>query len=520
DFRRFGGSLIHFGDNPLDASGGVVLGLKATGTAKLKLEFEDINKKKVTVLAEGLTNNFQNYKVTAQLLALAEVSGFDITQIKVIAIVVDDTVSGSKLAQGTVEVNTRGLRLGLEVSPETGAYNASLNTPLPNNPGASEIEPGGHNTVTASSQPDADTFVINYNLANGIDDDFSKWGGIFINWGLNTTKLFDLSSLPDETLVLGLSATGTNRVKVEFIVGEDSNPADGKLDTDANNFLVHEKKVTVIVNGVTGNLQNFKFSRALLEQAGVTGFDPSRIAAMAIVVDDTLSGSKTAIGNLTLNVPGFIVGGSAVLPQVLPDSTLTPETMPRLPGFPPNTIVKPDDPSTPGEDNASFITKSQGHRGVLLNYSTVVTDENPKPGNFVGAGFTYDNFGTTEIETVDFSTLTDISFGIRGDVDQVKFEILDNMVIGQHPDGTDQYRKVELRLTGINPVLEKVWTINVAQYLEGKIDLTHVRLIYFVVEGENKQGMLEVNRWPGTPIINVPGPVLPAANLTAADIIS
>ncbi|MBI4367813.1 MAG: hypothetical protein HY588_00300, partial [Candidatus Omnitrophica bacterium] len=151
------------------------------------------------------------------------------------------------------------------------------------------------------------------------------------------------------------------------------------------------------------------------------------------------------------------------------------------------------------DGNPSTITGSQGLRGVSLEYNT-------DPGDFVGAGFAYDDFGTNSIETFDLSGLTDLSFGIRGDEGTVKFQII---------DGQDQ--KAEVLLTGVSSAIEKVWTINIAQYIAGKIDLTDVRVMYFIVEGAGKQGVLEVNRLAGAPIINVQGPIEPSDDLTEAD---
>jgi hypothetical protein len=111
-------------------------------------------------------------------------------------------------------------------------------------------------------------------------------------------------------------------------------------------------------------------------------------------------------------------------------------------------------------------------------------------------GFAFDDFGTPGIESRDLSGLGKMTFGIKGGVTQVKMEVVD-----------DQDHKASIQLTGIRPVIEQVWEIPVALF-QNAVDMTHVRLIYYIVEGAALTGRLEVNTQP------LPaGPSCPPASL-------
>jgi hypothetical protein len=132
-------------------------------------------------------------------------------------------------------------------------------------------------------------------------------------------------------------------------------------------------------------------------------------------------------------------------------------------------------PGSGGATDAATATE----RGVLVTYNTGT------PG-WAGGGFSYDNFNTTAIESGDLRTLTNMVFGIRGDATSVKLEVVD--ASGQ---------KAAVYLRNIKKDTEQFWSIPMA-LLTG-IDLQHVRLIYFIVEGAGQQGELRINRIPLQP---------------------
>ena len=185
----------------------------------------------------------------------------------------------------------------------------------------------------------------------------------------------------------------------------------------------------------------------------------------------------------------FDQDGRLIGESLSPDLTLTPGTMPRLPGLPVPTGINTDDPTTPEiEFPSGPVTQSVGKRGAFLNYTTVPSVAFPEPPNFVGAGFSYDDPRTPSvIETFDFSGLTDLSLGIKGTPTRVRFE-----VVTQTP-GEIGERRASVYLNGVSDVTEQVWTIPI-DLLEG-VDMTHVLYLYVIVEGENLAGTLEVNRW-------------------------
>ncbi|MBI3267051.1 MAG: hypothetical protein HYZ67_08415, partial [Chlamydiae bacterium] len=133
-----------------------------------------------------------------------------------------------------------------------------------------------------------------------------------------------------------------------------------------------------------------------------------------------------------------------------PSTTLTTADITELPGNPRIARVAP-------EGNSSGVSSTS--RGVELFYDTNV-------GGWAGGGFTFDDFGTYDIETVDLSGFTQLVFGLKGGTDKVKFEIV---------DGDDH--KASAELSGILPDQEQVWTIPTSM-LQG-VNLTKVRLIYF-----------------------------------------
>jgi ribosomal protein S28E/S33 len=135
-------------------------------------------------------------------------------------------------------------------------------------------------------------------------------------------------------------------------------------------------------------------------------------------------------------------------------------------------------------------------RGALISYDTNV-------GGWAGGGFVFDDYLTVPVETQDLSEFSELVFGLKGDANAVKFEIVD-----------DQNRKASVQLVDLSPTQEQVWAIPVS-LLQG-VDLTRVAYLYFIVEGGGQVGNLEVYRIPslnGNPVIG-PSPVLTVTDIT------
>ncbi|MFH1799986.1 MAG: hypothetical protein ABH891_03955, partial [Candidatus Omnitrophota bacterium] len=237
------------------------------------LVLEDAQGDKVTVRV----NVDGRVEVTNALVQSAGVAAFNADQIAFLSIVVDDPLATT----GTLTITTAGLAYTPAVDPGTGPV--SDFSGMSPKPTASGMEPAGHDTVTSFTQTSPNQYSFNYNLANGIVGDFSKWAGSLIGFG---TGSLDLSG---QDLVLGVSGTGTSKIKVELISGTG----------------VNEKKVVIVLQGLTGSSQFYRITQAMADAAGVTGFDGTAIKHIAVVVDDQLSGSPTASGALTIAVNGL-----------------------------------------------------------------------------------------------------------------------------------------------------------------------------------------------------------------------
>ncbi len=286
--RLFGGMLLGFGDNPYDATNGIVLGFNTTGTSALNVEFVDGGNRKVTVRVEGLNNTDKKYEFTKALLESAGIPGFNVADIRSITVVVNDVVTGSATASGSVKFLTNSIAFTPELSTTTTDALTDLSALQP---AAGELEPcatanqdpctsGTLNTITTFEQTGNGTVKFNFDLGNGSDDGFRRFGGTLLNFGSN---FVDTTS----GVVLGFKASGTTALNLEFIDNTG-------------------KKVTVRAEGVAGgSFTKYKIDKALLESAGIPGFDATKIAIIGVVVDDILTGSKTASGSVEINTQGL-----------------------------------------------------------------------------------------------------------------------------------------------------------------------------------------------------------------------
>ncbi len=287
-FRRFGGALLNFENNNLNADSGFKLGLTATGTSEIKLDFVDVNDRKVTVRVQGLSSTLRYYLFNKSLFELAGVPGFDGTRIKAVAIVVNDQVT-APTAAGSIGILTNGLKVD-PVAPQTGSAVTDFRD-FGVQPSVGELEPcavigqdpcqGTLNTVTSFNQADHTQVAFNYNLGNGSDSGFRRFGGSLINFG------DDALNLSSADLILGFKVSGTATINVEFVDGNDN-------------------KVTTRVTGLSAAaFQHYRFSAALLNSAGIAGFNVANIKAIAIVVNDNVAGSTTASGTVEMRTAGL-----------------------------------------------------------------------------------------------------------------------------------------------------------------------------------------------------------------------
>ena len=207
------------------------------------------------------------------------------------SLVIDDVMAGSKTATGLLLF----VLTGLHFEP------IAINTVDPvtdfssKQPEASELEPcsvagqdpctsGSLNTVTSFNQDSPDHFGFDYNLGNG--SSAGRFAGSLIDFGNSTWN-------STTAIVFGMRATGTTKALMDAI--------------DING-----KKVTVQIPNITFNYQNYKITKALLDSAGIPGFDATRIQFFAIVINDTVTGSPTSFGTMEINTRGFSFGPPSV----------------------------------------------------------------------------------------------------------------------------------------------------------------------------------------------------------------
>jgi hypothetical protein len=186
----------------------------------------------------------------------------------------------------------------------------------------------------------------------------------------------------------------------------------------------------------------------------------------------------------------------------------------------PSTTLSETDISVPGNPSsmplAPFgdqVTVTQSARGFRFTYNTETqgvdhTTQYPdiEKDGWAGAGLVYDNLGTASTkEYYDLSSTTQIILGIKnvsGDCQRVKLEVVDA-----------SGNKSALYLDGLVLNQEKVFSIDLSKMV-GNANMARVSYIFFVVEGHNRTGTVEINRLPvsGTNWIE------PSSSLTTSDI--
>jgi len=257
----------------------------------------------------------------------------------------------------------------------------------------------------------------------------------------------------------------------QLVVGLKGNPSQVKFEIVDD----QDHKASVHLTGIRSDKEQFW----AISTSSLQGINLAKTRLLYFIVEGV-----NQTGDLSIN---FDINPTLFGP-VNPSTTLTTVDITNLPGNLDITRVGP-------EGNPSGVWETS--RGVTLQYDTTV-------GGWAGGGFTYDSFSTlsTSIETGDLSGFKQLVFGLKslkGTTDRVKLELVD-----------DKDRKASIHLTGIRSDMEQVWAIPVSS-IQG-IDYTKVSLIYFIVEGANQTGQLEINR---ISIPSTPSPPVPAGWMRA-----
>ncbi len=458
DFRRYGGAFLNFGSTPWDPTTPVVLGLKATGTSQLHLEFSDITGKVVKIYVNGLSSTFQKYKITKDLLDAAGTPGFDSTKIKSIDIVVDEAATGSKTSQGVIEVNTQGLFFTPFLSPDSTKTAANVSSPagIKNLVSFDSNTPSPEGTVTLS-QLSGSRFNLNYDLTNA-----GSFGGSISSFDDFSTLGKEFQNLTGQTLIFGLKDAG-----VPTAVTLQLEDASGQKDQ-------------IILNGVDGTERFFSVDTALFD-----GINLNQVTGIVFILEQ----SKLTDPTSTLEVR---LGGHPFIPTATPDPTKTaadvssPIGIKNLVGF---------DSNPPNPDATLTFTQASSSRFNL--------DYNLTPaGSFVGSITSFDDFSTVAKETKDLSN-TSLVFGLK--------DAGAPSIVLQLEDATG--KKDQITLSGIDGT-ERFFNINTSVF--DNVDLTQITGIIFVVEQSkttDPTSTLEV-RLGGHPFVPA---VSPDATKTAAD---
>ncbi|MFH1190229.1 MAG: hypothetical protein V1682_06015, partial [Candidatus Omnitrophota bacterium] len=276
----------------------------------------------------------------------------------------------------------------------------------------------------------------------------------------------------------------------ELVVGLKGTPGMVKLEVKDKDG----KTAAVYLTGIKSDVEQ----RWIIPLSYLTaqGVDLANIAMINCIVEGT---DKT--GTLEFN-------RSDTSMWVEPSAALTIQDI-NLPStglnYPSQTAIAPND--------AQITNLAISERGITFNYNTEAPAGSPEANidGWAGAGFTYDNLNTADvIESFNLKGAlgnSPLVIGIKGDSGSIRLEIVDKN--GQ---------KDAVLLNNVSASQENIWSVSLAKF-QG-VDLNNVSYIYFVVEGANKTGHMEINRFansvfiPADPAMTSANVNLPAAGLT------
>lgn len=178
-----------------------------------------------------------------------------------------------------------------------------------------------------------------------------------------------------------------------------------------------------------------------------------------------------------------------VVYTLTPEDDLFPWDLDRF-GLPEETVFWPTTVYPQGSRAQETITDE----GLRFHYTT-------GEAGWAGAGFAFDDFMTDEIETADFTGVDEFLFGLDlGELNRIKVEFVDaddhkHAVYLDIEHSAEEDLFFRLPLSGLRYV-----------------DLSRIRLIYFIVEGINYFGEVEIFVNPADQ------PFRPTPGLTPADL--
>ncbi|HLD50038.1 MAG TPA: hypothetical protein VJC08_02455, partial [bacterium] len=309
-----------------------VLGLNGPNGAKAKVEIKDTTGKTAKFLL-NLAGSLKNYTLTLSGDVLP--SGFDISKIDSIAIVMDRGLANSTGNTGTLNVRVAGLDYAPVITGTT--FDANTLTTEPNFPG---ISAGGGRTNPADasdglgtvSQVSSGEFNFSYDLNGGAS-----------NFAFATIDIPGANggTLPD-SFVIGLNGPNGAKAKVEV------KDATGKI---ADFYLT-----------LTGTLKNYTLT---LSGDGIpAGFDRTKVDVVNVVMDRGLTNFTGNTGTLNVRTLGLDYA------PVITGTTFDANTLTTEPNFPGLSAgggrTNPAD-AADGIGTVSQISSSEFNFGYNLN---------------------------------------------------------------------------------------------------------------------------------------------------------
>ncbi|HCM42285.1 MAG TPA: hypothetical protein DIS66_03095 [Candidatus Omnitrophica bacterium] len=301
---------------------------------------------------------------------------------------------------------------------------------------------GINNLVVFASKPKATQATASLTQSSpsefGVVFDVSKnnsYAGSITSFDDFGTTIVETRDLSHMQITLGASlSAGTGTIKVEI---EDKK---GKKDI-------------AYLHGVNGSEQFFSFNADIFTKVDLTAIKNINF----VIIEDFVT-VKTAV--LNLNVGDNPYAGPAFSPNpALDPNTVVPNSPSPLTGF---TVGGAYDPSPSSGQSAET--------GVTVN----ITGGEP----WGGVAVTYDDFSSTEIESIDLSASSSLTFVVQGNYPSLKLEIED-------VDGN----KAFIRLGGVTTAAQ-AWQIPLWAFKD--VDFSRIRILVYVVEGAAQDGQITV----------------------------
>lgn len=332
-------------------SSGLVLAASGTSGKQLRVEVIDRNGLRA-VYYLSLTGLLQNYSVAFSPQYVP--AGFDASHIAQIVFAADRTNMGGS---GSVNVEIKGLLYIPELS--------SVPTPVSN----LIVRSSDIHLISLGTKAESQTSLIPYGAevrydtaAPGVLNGFAGGGVTFIQPSVFSASATDM--------VLGVQATGTDRIKLEI---QDLN----------------RKSTSLILTGVKETQTNFSISLDLLRQMGL---NVNLISQIIAIVESP-------------NTQGTIRLCLSTMTDLLRPGTGTVSVF-------------------PGTDVAVMDQTNGGKLALTSKGVQMVTSFDRT--SWSGVGFSFDNFATPEtVETVNLLAVSPLRIGLKGTATQAKVEVID-----------------------------------------------------------------------------------------------